>query len=219
MCIDAAEGLKLQCGREYGFSSDEARATQLHKLTESQLQGLPTNNLVTETDLSKFSRLAEVAKLRNKNFKAKGIRNDMTLYQSNKGEVQNLARKIRKVLQQREIEWNDNQKTLQKARIEQKLALAGKRKDYGMKLLQNCKTWGGPCTTQEELELVLENRSDMQEKIVKVELTYYKYTHKPDVIARPDLYHLNKISHEERLENLLVILTDTVIQTGCSQYH
>ena len=113
MCIDAAEGLKLQCGREYGFSSDEARATQLHKLTESQLQGLPTNNLVTERDLSKFSRLAEVAKFRNKNFKAKGIRNDMTLYQSNKGEVQNLARKIRKVLQQREIEWNDNQKTLQ----------------------------------------------------------------------------------------------------------
>lgn len=73
--------------------------------------------------------------------------------------------------------------------------------------------------TQEELELVLENRSDMQEKIVKVELTYYRYTHKPDVIARLDLHRLNKISHEERLENLLVILTDTDNSTGCSQYH
>ena len=44
MCIDAAEGIKLQCGREYGFSKSDARATQLDKLAPNELSGLPTNN-------------------------------------------------------------------------------------------------------------------------------------------------------------------------------
>ena len=62
-------------------------------LTPAELLGLPTNNLDTERDLSKFSCLSEVAKFRNNKFSAKGIRNDMTLYQSKKGEVQSIARK------------------------------------------------------------------------------------------------------------------------------
>ena len=47
MCLDAAAGIKLQCGREYGFAdpSDKVRATELHKLSEEELQGLATNNL------------------------------------------------------------------------------------------------------------------------------------------------------------------------------
>ena len=32
MCQDAAEVLKLQCGKEYGFSSDPQRATDISKL-------------------------------------------------------------------------------------------------------------------------------------------------------------------------------------------
>ena len=112
MCVDAAEGIKLQCGREYGFSEIEPRATQLDKLTPAELLGLPTNNLDTKRDLSKFSRLSEVAKFRNNKFSAKGIRNDMTLYQSKKGEVQSIARKITKVLEKREKVWNENRKQL-----------------------------------------------------------------------------------------------------------
>ena len=34
------------------------------------------------------------------------------------------------------------------------------------------------------------------------------------MIARPDLFKLNKISHEERLENLLVLLSDEDIASG-----
>ena len=89
MCTDAADGIKLQCGREYGFSDPDIkpRATELDKLSAEdfylRIKLLPTNNLDTERDLSKFSRLPGVARLRNKGFKAKGIRNDMTLYQSN----------------------------------------------------------------------------------------------------------------------------------------
>lgn len=137
MCIDAAEGIKLQCGREYGFSDKEARATQLDKLTPDELRGLPTNNLDTERDLSKFSRLAEVAKFRNNKFKGKGIRNDMTLFQSKIGKVQTIARRVTKVLENREKVWNDNQKQLLVERIKQKLEKTIKQKDYSKKLLQN----------------------------------------------------------------------------------
>ena len=63
MCTDAAEEIKLQCGREYGFSDSEpSRATQLDKPSANELTGLPTNNLDIERDFSKFSRLSEVTK-------------------------------------------------------------------------------------------------------------------------------------------------------------
>ena len=62
MCIDAAEGIKLQCEREYGYSKKDATTTQLDKLAPNELSGLPTNNFNAERDLSKFSCLIEVAK-------------------------------------------------------------------------------------------------------------------------------------------------------------
>ena len=214
MCVDAAEGIKLQCGREYGFSEIKPRATQLDKLTPAELLGLPTNNLDTERDLSKFSRLSEVAKFRNNKFSAKGIRNDMTLYQSKKGEVQSIARNITKVLEKREKVWNENQKQLLVIRIKEKFEKSIDQKDYTKKLLQTCKTWGGPCTTAEELQSILIAKPDIQERIVKVELTYYRTTHKTDMLSRPDLFRLNKITHEERLENLLILLSDDDMATG-----
>ena len=73
MSAVAALGIKLQWGREYGFLDDDVRATELRKLNAEELKGLPTNNLVTERDLSKLSSLSEVAKFRNYQFKAKGI--------------------------------------------------------------------------------------------------------------------------------------------------
>ena len=54
MCIDAAAGIQLQCGREYGFSNDAARATVISELTDSFPEGLPTNNIVAERDIAKF---------------------------------------------------------------------------------------------------------------------------------------------------------------------
>ena len=112
MCTDAAVGIKLHCGREYCFSDDEVRATELHKLNEGKLKGLPTNNLETERDLSKFSRLSEVATVPNYHFKVKGIWNDITFYKTSKGEVDQLARKLQKVLESREKELNAKQKKM-----------------------------------------------------------------------------------------------------------
>ena len=62
MCIDAADGITLQCRKEQGFSKSDARATQLDKLALNELSGLPTKNLDTDRNLSNFSRLSQVAK-------------------------------------------------------------------------------------------------------------------------------------------------------------
>ena len=52
MCSSAADGIKLQCGREYGFSpeSDETRATDLTTLNRDKLLLIPTNNLLSIFD-------------------------------------------------------------------------------------------------------------------------------------------------------------------------
>ena len=94
-CAHIAYPVKLKCGREYGFADDSQlpNATQLEKLTEDELFGLPINNLSTERDFSKFSHLS------NYRFQAKGIRNDMTLYKSKAGLVQNITEQVKNVLQ------------------------------------------------------------------------------------------------------------------------
>ena len=50
MCVSAAKAVKLQCGREYGFADqgEKQRATDLSKLKRQELEGLPTENLITE---------------------------------------------------------------------------------------------------------------------------------------------------------------------------
>ena len=65
MCVDAADGIQIQCGREYGFAKEgeESRATELYKMSLAELKDLPTNNLDCERDLAKFSHLRSL--LRN----------------------------------------------------------------------------------------------------------------------------------------------------------
>ena len=83
MCLHAAQVFDRQTGREYGFGkfclSNPPRATELNLLSNEELVGLPTNNLESERHLAGFGRRAAVAKFRNQQFTAKGIRNDCTL--------------------------------------------------------------------------------------------------------------------------------------------
>ena len=58
MCISAAAAVKLQCGREH---DTEKRAKDLSTLASNEFEGLPTNNLVTENDLSRLDRESQVA--------------------------------------------------------------------------------------------------------------------------------------------------------------
>ena len=63
MCSSAAAAVKQKCGREYGFSDGEKlRATDLSMLSASDLEGLPTNNLAAERNLSQFDREVKAAR-------------------------------------------------------------------------------------------------------------------------------------------------------------
>ena len=138
----------------------------------------------------------------------------MTLFKSQKGEVQNIIRKVVNVLNTREKQWNEKQKELYAIRIKEKIQKAVRQKGYVRKLLETCKSWEGPCVTSDELSAAIDAKAGKQEQIVKAELTFYRNIHKSDMIARPDLFKLNKMSHEERLENLLVLLGDEDIACG-----
>ena len=95
-------------------------------------------------------------------------------------------------------------KMLMKARIQAKLEKLNNQKDYSRKRLENCKSWRGPCVLAEVQAIHLPN-ADIQGRIVKVELGNFRQIHEPDMIARPDLFKLNKISNEEQLENLILL--------------
>ena len=49
-----------------------------------------------------------------------------------------------------------------KERLKEKLVKAKKGKGYIKKLLQNCKAWGGPCTTVDELHNILSGKDNQQ---------------------------------------------------------
>ncbi|KAG1652087.1 hypothetical protein GQR58_026544 [Nymphon striatum] len=212
MCATAASAVKLQCGREYGFSEVKLRATYLSLLSEKDLEGLPTNNLVAERDFSRFDREARVAKSRNRRFKAKNIQNNMVLYKCSKEiKIDKLSRTLAAILSCRESQWDVLQHEKLKTRLEAKLNTSKKSEDYTKKLLQNCKSWRDPCTSLEELQQILKEKSDQNVQIVKTELAYYAHTHKADKIANPELFRLNGISH--KLTNFAVLLSNYCISS------
>ena len=78
---------------------------------------------------------------------------------------------------------------------------------YVKKLLQKCKGWGSPCTTPNELETCIKHHTDLNEVVVKTELSYFVNTHKSEPIMNRDLFKI-MIPHSERLQNLMVLLGD-----------
>ena len=96
----------------------------------------------------------------------------------------------------------------------EKLDKAKNQAEYTLKLLRLCKTRNGPATSVKELHEILKSNSEKAEKIVRTELSYYRDTHKSDVLNHPDLYKLNKVLHEERLVNLGVLLAGNSSSLG-----
>ena len=105
MCKQASKGVELQCKREYWGENSEARATAIHILTAEERKGLPTNNLNAERYLAKFGYLAsQSAQHSNKLFKAKRIKDDLMLIDSN-DDIQKAESKVLKTLQDMEVIW------------------------------------------------------------------------------------------------------------------
>jgi len=121
MCLKAADGLELQCAREYWADNDQ-RTTAVHKLTPEEKSNLPTENLEVERYLAKFGALASMSARHSNHFlKAKRIQDDLTLnsehHADNPPDTKTFA-----ALDKMELEWNADQKALQKARLQDSLA-------------------------------------------------------------------------------------------------
>ena len=118
MCLHAAQVFDRQTGREYGFGkfrfSNPPRVTELHLLTNDELEGLPTNNFESERHLAGFGKRAAVAKLRNQRFTAKGIRNDCRLLISGsfQSKPEKIFNKVVELLNEMEQRWAEDQKNL-----------------------------------------------------------------------------------------------------------
>ena len=213
MCLHAAKAVELQRGREYGFGKvNDAltvpRATEIYKLPSKERKQMDiTSNIPAEHNLAIFNKQSAVAKYRNFRIKAKSIRNDIVLHQSSfKNTPDKVIKMVAANLNKREKIWTDEQMIIHKQKIEEKLKQAEKQGQYTNKLLGQCKSWNGPVTSVEELNAILKKRATNAEEIVKTELTYYRNTHRSEVVASPLLFKLNKVSHEERLTNLCILL-------------
>ena len=210
MCEEAAKGFDMQRGAEYGFGVNhpDRPTTRLHELSEKEVNAIVVvHNLACERVLGTFGHRATVAKYRNKFFTAQGIRDDMVLVSSEQSTVQSTTRKINRILKKKESEWTDKQKKLRTLRIQKKMAESQSQLSYTKKLLQACKSWGGPATTPDELEDILNKRTALGEKIVKTELSYYCKTHEAERRNNPEIFKI-MIAHDQRLENLIILLGD-----------
>ena len=108
-CKQAALDLVRQRGREYGFVTiDESnqRATNLTKVDDDTAEKIPGHNLICERDLSHMDKLAiRAAACSNRNFTASGLKDDMTLYQTNISVIEKETRSIVKLLGEEEQIW------------------------------------------------------------------------------------------------------------------
>ena len=102
----------------------------------------------------------------------------MQLYSGKQGAVDKIVRNITKLLDVRGRKWDKKQKGKLKQRLQEKANKAARAKDYAKKLLKDCKAWGGPCASCEDLLAVLRSRPEKSEVIVKTEMVYYAKTHK-----------------------------------------
>ena len=138
-------------------------------------------------------------------FKAKSIQNDMTLQKSTMTILDKNTKQIFKLLKVRMI--GTSSKTFSKTKkILEKLKKVNNQSIYTNKLLQTCKFRGRLVTSIDELNDILGGRGDLTEKIVCTEFSYYRDTHKTEVIYNGDLFKLNKISQEDRMVNLGILL-------------
>ena len=111
MCDAVAEGLRLQRGREYGFYNEDftPRAANINEIEDMDLELIPSNNLICERNLSKFSNLAEKsAKCSNRHFKGNSMRDDITLYKAN--QMKKVSNSLKTILDQCEYDWYTEQK-------------------------------------------------------------------------------------------------------------
>ena len=210
MCLAAAKGVKLQCSREYWEESDEnVRATQIHKLSETERAYLPANNLVTERDLASFGYLASLsAKRSNRFFKAKRIQDDLMFWAGNDNNLVHKDHNTMKILDDMEASWDLSQKEKQKGKLQSNILKKIRSNNAVDALLIKCKEHGGPVTTMLDVHKLSDNKSYLRR-----EIQYQRVTHPRDASERPELYKVNCLSSEEMVLNLSYMLNSESDET------
>ena len=117
-CKKAATDLERQRARIFGFSAEECCVTYLTTVSTDVLENLPIHNLDCERDLAIMDKIASRAAVcSNRNFTAKGMKDDMTLYQAKVAKIDKETKKISNILDVDEKKWFESQAEITKAKI------------------------------------------------------------------------------------------------------
>ena len=79
------------------------------------------------------------------------------------------------MVEQEDRVWREEQNELLTVEDAEKTNKAENQQAYQRKVLQKVKSWGGPCTSEEELHTAMQ--LDDEEKVVHQELVYFRLTH------------------------------------------
>lgn len=237
-CERTSKCLIDQKGREYGLvENPKPRATQLNLLSESELEGLPTNNILSERNLAMFDKeMIAFGRNTNKNFKAKGnvffyinfkstnnclsefplflslgIKDNMTLLYCDYDQihVDRTVKNMKLVLDDQEQRFIEIQKEIMEDKIRSHVTAAEKLEERSNNLLKKCKTWGGPWTEFSEFKSAVSRMKDEVElkKIIRNEILFKKVTCPRDFEKRKALYKVNKMSLAEMKANMTILLS------------
>lgn len=103
---------------------------------------------------------------------------------------------------------NKMNKKLIKEQVQLKSTKGRQAKDYRKCLFYECKTWGERFTLTTELQDRLKKHLGIEQKIVKTERTQYVLSNKVEKSARLELFRINRIRHDKKLESLAFLLDE-----------
>ena len=107
-----------------------------------------------------------------------------------------------------EKKWSESQKQLYKKKLFDDIQKS-RSASYIDVLYKRAEENGGRIRNIDQLITVLENTSNEKKhmKILRTEIALQKRLHNADYLARPYLYHVNRISVEDMTKNLTTLLT------------
>ena len=211
MCVKAADGLELQCAREYwadNDNDDDQRVTAIHKLTPEEQSNLPTESLEAERYLAKFGALASIsARHSNRFFKAKHIRDDLTLNSEHHADNHQIQKPLQPL-----TKWSRSGMLIK--RLCRKLGSKihwPKASEFVAVILKKCKEHGGPVTDIREMNQITSKFNEREtKKFLRQEIKFQKAIHNRDSQEHPDVHKINNLFIDQLTENLGALGSDNV---------
>ena len=116
----------------------------------------------------------------------------------------NLA--IFKNLKSMEMYWTTEQKEQLKIKIRANLEKQKRKNEYVELNLKKCKSHNGPFTSIEELQRYVNKKPKDLQKNLRYEIIFKRQLNSQDFQIRPSLYKVNRMTVDELLTNLTILL-------------